>query len=101
MAGQSWNVNIDPTSNPGIAQFDPDIFGVAPGSPLQAQKGDLVSWSNQTSVDHNLQVGDEQFPVSPKKSTTAYQIQDAAGVTITYTCAIHPGEKGTIEVVAS
>jgi len=101
MAGQSWSVNIDPTSDPDVSQFTPDVWEGKPGAPLQAQTGDLVSWNNRTPSDHNLQVGAEQFPVSPKKSTTAYQIRDKAPVTITYTCALHPGEKGTIEVVAS
>jgi len=100
MAGQSWSVNIDPTSDPDVSQFNPDIFGVPAGSPLQAQKNDLVSWNNRTPTDHNLKVGAEQFPVSPKKSTTAYQVRDAAGVTITYTCSLHPDEEGTIEVVS-
>ena len=35
MAGQSWSINIVP-SDTGVS-FNPDVYGCAPGAPLQAQ----------------------------------------------------------------
>ena len=84
MAGQSWSINIVPSGS-GL-QFNPDVYGCDPGSPLQAQKGDLVSWNNQTNDKHQIIVGTETFDVDPWSSTTAYQVQTAAPATITYTC---------------
>ena len=96
MAGQSWSINIVPSTT-GVA-FNPDVFGVAPGSALQAQNGDLVSWNNQTDNPHTIVVQTETFEAKPWSSTTAFQIQTAAPATITYTC--DNNEKGTIEVVS-
>jgi len=99
MAGQSWSINIVSSAS-GVA-FNPDVFGVAPGSPLQAQKGDLVCWNNQTDNPHQLVVGSgdtaETFDVTPWSSTNAYLIQTAAPATITYSC--DGSETGNIEVV--
>ena len=96
MAGQSWSINIVP-SDKGV-QFDPDVYGCSPGAPLQAQKGDLVSWNNQTDDKHQIVVGTETFDCDPWSSTTAYQVQTAAPSKITYTC--ENGCTGEIEVVS-
>jgi plastocyanin len=100
MAGQSWSIDIVPASGGGV-QFNPDVYGVAAGSPLQAQKGDLVSWNNQTDNDHTIVVNvspTQTFTAKSWKSTDAYQITNAAGTSVTYTC--DGNETGTIDVVA-
>jgi len=99
MAGQSWSIDIVPTS--GGVQFNPDVYGVAAGSPLQAQKGDLVSWNNQTETDHTIVVNvtpAQTFTAKSWKSTDAYQITNAAGTDVTYTC--DGNQIGTIKVIA-
>ena len=100
MAGQSWSINIVPASGGSGVQFNPDVFGTAPGSPLQAQKGDLVSWNNQTDNDHTIVVNvtpAQTFTANSWKSTDAYLITNAAGTSVTYTC--DNNETGTINVV--
>ncbi len=96
MAGQNWSINIVP-SEKGV-QFDPDVYGYAPGSPLKAQKGDLVSWNNQTDNKHQIVIGTETLDCDPWSSTTAYQVQTAAPAKITYTC--DNDCTGEIEVVS-
>src|SRR5258708_16451780 len=98
MAGQSWPINIVPAS--GGVQFNPDVFGVAPGSPLQAQTGDLVSWNNQTDNDHTIVVNvtpAQTFTAKSWSSTDAYLITNAASTAVTYTC--DGSHTGTIKVV--
>jgi len=82
MAGQSWSINIVP-SDKGV-QFDPDVYGCSPGAPLQAQKGDLVSWNNQTENSITITISGQTLTASSWSSTTAYQVQTVG--TITYTC---------------
>jgi plastocyanin len=99
MAGQSWSIDIVP-SNGGLA-FNPDVYGVAPGSPLQAQTGDLVSWNNQTGDEHTIVVNvspAETFTAKPWKSTDAYEVQVTAPATVTYTA--DDTYSGTIDVIA-
>ena len=96
MAGQSWSINIVP-SDTGVS-FNPDVYGCAPGAPLQAQKGDLVCWNNQTDDKHQIVVETETFDVKPWSSTNAFQIQTAAPATITYSC--DGSATGDIEVVS-
>lgn len=95
MAGQSWSINIVPSGN--SVQFNPDVYDCAPGSPLQAQKGDLVSWNNQTDNPHQIVIEGETFDVQPWSSTTAFLIQTTSSP-ITYTC--DENCTGTIEVVS-
>jgi hypothetical protein len=106
MAGQSWLINIVPSGS--SVAFNPDVFGVAPGSPLQAQVNDLICWNNQTESAQQVVVSnvvsglpDETFDADSWKSTTAYQIQNPKKApfpyTIDYTCA---GQTGHITVIA-
>ena len=100
MAGQSWSIDIVP-SNGGVA-FNPDVYGVSPGSPLQAQTGDVVSWNNQTSSEQTIVVNvtpQETFTAKSFKSTDGYVIQVNAPTDVTYTCG--DGKyTGTIKVIA-
>ena len=102
MAGQSWSINIVPSG--GSISLNPDVFGAAPGSPLQAQVGDLVSWNNQTNDDQRIVVSGETLDAAPWKSTTAYQIQNPnktpTPYTINYTCSNKQGtQTGLINVL--
>lgn len=102
MAGQSWSINIVPSGN-GVS-LDPDVFGAQPGTPLQAQVGDLVSWNNQTNDSHRITVSGETLDAAAWKSTTAYTIQNPAKTptpyTITYTCSTAQGDQdGQINVL--
>jgi hypothetical protein len=74
MAGQSWSIDIVPSGN--SVSLNPDIFGTQPGSPLQAQVGDLVSWNNQTDNTQTVLVSGEKLVAATFKSTTGYQIQN-------------------------
>ena len=96
MAGQSWSINIVPSEEKGVA-FNPDVYGCAAGSPLQAQLGDLVSWNNQTDSAHKIVIEGETLDVDPWSSTTAFEIQNAT-TPIIYTC--DSDCEGQIEVVA-
>ena len=103
MAGQSWSINIVPSG--GSVALNPDVWGVQPGSPLQAQVGDIVSWNNQTDDAHQISVSGETLNVGPWRSTTGYVIQNPQKnkppYTITYTCSAGAGSvKGTINVIA-
>ncbi|MGH9139815.1 MAG: hypothetical protein ACRD3J_03420 [Thermoanaerobaculia bacterium] len=94
MAGQSWSIDIVPSGN--TISLNPDVFGAQPGTPLQAQVGDLVSWNNQTDNTQTVSVSGETLVAATFKSTTAYQIQNPnknlKTYTITYTVT---GKQGT------
>ncbi len=103
MAGQSWIINIVPAGD-GVA-LNPDVYGALPGSPLQAQVGDLVSWSNRTDGEHQIAVSGETFDAKPWNSTDSYEIQNPNNIpipyTINYTCSTDAGDQsGLIDVVA-
>lgn len=121
MAGESWSVTIQ-TSSP---YFVPDVFtppGSKPQTALQAQLGDLISWNNQTSEPHQLVLCDQNFnptktilgDAGPWTSSSPGYVPQQSDLrpevpadqtpsfpaTIYYSCANHPDERGTIEVVA-
>ncbi|HUP61289.1 MAG TPA: hypothetical protein VNA69_12800 [Thermoanaerobaculia bacterium] len=106
MAGQTWTIMIKGSP----ASFDPDHFGYAPGEPLRAQIGDLVSWNNQTSDVHQIAVkksdGSTSFTTKEiegfKSSSPGYITAsgDNNAGTINYTCLKHTGENGKITVVS-
>jgi plastocyanin len=101
MAGQSWSINIVPSSekpDDKSVSFNPDVYDCPPGSPLKAQVGDLVSWNNQTNNPHQIVVEGETLDCNPWSSTTAYQIQTTAKSPIVYTC--DEDCTGQIEVVS-
>ena len=103
MAGQSWCINIVPSGD--TVAFNADVYGTEPGSPLQAEVGDLVSWANETDSDRTITVSGETFDVRAWSSTDAYQIQNTDGTptpyTITYTCTAGSATAtGQIDVIA-
>ena len=57
-----WSIEI--LSGPrGAVYFLPDVRGAKIGDPLQAQVGDVVTWSNRTDMDLDLQAVDKtKFP---------------------------------------
>jgi hypothetical protein len=102
MAGQSWCINIVPSGS-GV-ELNPDVWGATPGAPLQAQVGDLVSWSNQTDDAHQISISGETLDSKAWGSTSAYQIQNPNNTpipfTIAYTCSTAQGDQsGLIDVV--
>ena len=104
MAGQSWCIKIVPSGN--TVAFDPDVYGVEPGSPLQASVGDLIAWNNETDDARTISISGETLEVDAWKSTSAYEIQNPNNTpvpyTIDYTCTV-PNEddsNGAIDVVA-
>jgi plastocyanin len=118
MANQNWSITIVAGSP---CTFVPDVYtedGSTPTS-LQAQLGDLVSWNNQTHLEHEIWLADENYnPVSAITdrisvygSSTGYvpQQQDVSPATTTppppdqtiyYICNDHQDEHGTITIVA-
>jgi hypothetical protein len=119
MSGQNWSVVIAPSATPGgPASFTPDLMGVRTGDPLQAGNADIISWNNRTpdlhqpvAVGSNGQRLSEQDarmqglylsdPIGPDRSSRPGYVTTAltTGVlTINYTCAFHPNERGTIRV---
>lgn len=104
MAGQSWCININAVEGGGVS-LNPDVWDVQPGAPLQAEVGDLVSWSNNTNDDHQIVIEGETFDAKPWKSTDAFEIQNPNAIptpyTISYTCSTAEGDQtGLIDVTA-
>lgn len=105
---QAWSVKILPGEG-----FVPDVYspdGVPPKE-LLAEKGDLVSWNNQTDQEHQLvetapdgePLGTDPMTdvISPWQSSyPGYVVQVPGGSTIYYCCTFHEDERGTIEVTA-
>jgi hypothetical protein len=107
MAGESWSITIVPGATG--ATFVPDVYtppGKTASIGLQAQVGDLVSWNNQTSQEHEIwQTGGGQLTrqIDPGSSSQPGYIVALTGTATTgsidYYCSIHPTETGTIDVV--
>jgi plastocyanin len=108
MSGQSWSIQI--TSN----GFEVDAFGQS-GSTLNCQNGDVVSWNNQTNLEHQPYQTDSSYqPTGPQlcdviegrvnaSSTPGYipDLDEPPGQ-IYYYCQIHPtdqNERGILNVV--
>jgi plastocyanin len=102
-----WSVDIVAGANPG----DPATFvarnqPAAPVGTIYADPGDVVSWNNTTTQDHqpvqtNLipPLGTLVWPVvTPGHQTDAYVVSGNSGTTISYTCLLHSSEQGTIVI---
>jgi plastocyanin len=105
-----WSVDIVAGANPGdsatfVAQNQP----AAPVGTVYADPGDIVSWNNTTTEDHqlvqtsvipplgNLPLGTLMWPaVTPDHQTDAYVVSGNPGTTISYTCLLHSSETGKI-----
>jgi hypothetical protein len=107
-----WSVNIIAGANPGdpatfVAQNQP----TAPAGTIYADPGDVISWNNTTTEDHQpvqinvipplgtLPLGTLMWPaVTPGHQTDAYVVSGNPGATISYTCLLHSSEQGTIVI---
>lgn len=90
----TWTVTIKRNPQPpGPAIVDP--------SQVQAQIGDQVFWRNDDTVPHfPTPVGRTyafmSHQIAPRSTSSAFA--PGAKGTITYCCALHPNETGTIVV---
>jgi len=99
------NISANPTPTPDA----PGAFA----SPTSAQVGDIVFWANNDSNEHQPMpaVGGGattwfSAPIGPGQTAAAGQTQGtktptSATGTVNYVCAIHPNEKGVIQVAVS
>jgi hypothetical protein len=121
-----WSVKIVPNPSGSGAAFQPNLVPeVPPGSTLNAQIGDIVSWRNDTTAEHqpwptqgNVAGGPPAAAASGPtllsrkippgtSSSPQYVVNPAAftppaGGVIYYCCLIHPNEKseqGSITIV--
>lgn len=113
MSGQSWSIKITSSG------FEVDAFGQS-GSTLNCQNGDVVSWNNQTTQEHQPWQTDSNYnPTGPQlcdvipgqinaSSKPGYvpDLVDGQGNSIPgqiyYYCQNHPldtNERGILNVV--
>jgi hypothetical protein len=109
-----WSIRIVPTDGGGAA-FQPQLSpAVQPGTPLQAQVQDIVTWGNQTTQILQIWVANPgETPTDPASSefisesippggSSAPQYVVPAGTpvgtTIRYGCLTIPGAQGEIVV---
>jgi hypothetical protein len=101
--GLDWSIKIVPVS-PGVAGFLPDVLGAKVGDSLQAQVSDIVSWGNTTADTHQpVRVDTGEGLCDPiaggASSTPQFVVEGAVGDVISYKCAFHPQETGSITIV--
>ena len=97
-----WSIKIE--GKPAV--FTPDIEPFKPGKPLTVVQGDIVSWNNE-SDDPHFPVPDDPATfgnfmlseVTPGNSSAGYNVVAVSGSTISYSCRLHPKERGQIVVV--
>lgn len=103
IAPLDWSIKIVPGSS-GLAGFLPDVIGAKVGESLQAQRCDIVTWGNETADTHQPIRTDNGKPLCDPiagggSSTPQFVVDAPVGATITYTCAFHKGESGSITIV--
>jgi plastocyanin len=100
-----WSVDIVAGANPGDpATFVAQNQTAAPVGTIYADPGDVVSWNNTTTQDHQpIQqkleppLGTLVWPVvTPGHQTAGYVVSGTSGTTIKYTCLLHSSEEGMI-----
>jgi hypothetical protein len=118
MAQLDWSISI--VSAGTVAAFQPNLApAVPPGTPLNAQAGDIVSWGNRTGETHQpwptqgntpdgapvvVQPGQKPSPYfcdpipANSSSQPQYVVTGNTGTTIYYCCFFHPEERGAINV---
>lgn len=65
---------------------------------LSVKVGDTVTWRfEDKGIPHNVVADDDSFKSEIKDSGTFEHTFDKAG-TFSYTCTVHPGMKGSVEV---
>jgi hypothetical protein len=126
MPSYTWSVKIETVG--GQIVFTPDQTGpdqkpAAPGAPLTAQIGDIVSWRNDTGDAHTIWQTDGagapvatvtasgrgippsfdglmSNPIAPDASSSPQYVVYAADevTTIHYCCLLHRNETGSINI---
>ena len=92
----AWSIDIVPGKELGDpATFVAQNQSAAPVGTLYADAGDVVSWNNTTTRNHQISLLGAPV-VTPGHQTSAWNI---AG-TVNYKCDLHPDETGTIVVSA-
>jgi hypothetical protein len=117
-----WSIKIVPVGQPTTdvpAAFVPDLIGSQPGTPLEAQVDDIVTWNNTTMQDHwpwpvdyygnplpddkvSTQFGNylsDKIPAG-MSSRPSYNVPIVpfSGTTINYCCKLQPKMLGQIKV---
>jgi len=110
----NWSIRIVPTDAGGAA-FQPQLSpAVPPGTPLQAQTQDIVTWGNQTTQPHQPWLANaDGTPVEPAptqsdptpagficevisaggSSTPQFVVPaGTVGTVIRYCCLLHPND---------
>ena len=87
-----WTVRITGVPASFIARNQPN----APVGMLFADPDDLVSWDNQTDKPHQLRGPGLSVDVAPGDQTAAWNVPTLGP--ISYQCALHSSEVGTIQV---
>jgi hypothetical protein len=117
-----WSIKIVPAAEPTKdvpAVFVPDLIGAQPGTPLEAQVDDIVTWNNTTNEDHrpwpvdyngNPLPDDQVSSVygnylsniihAGMSSRPSYNVPNVpfSGTTINYCCKLYPKMLGQIKV---
>jgi hypothetical protein len=118
-----WSIKIVPAETPTTdepAAFVPDLIGARPGTPLETQVDDIVTWNNTTDEEHwPWPVDEKGDPLPPDQvspqfgnylsnkipahmsSRPGYNVMmPASGDIIDYCCKLHPQMRGKIKVTA-
>jgi hypothetical protein len=86
-------INIIPKTGGG-ATFDPNS--------IAAPQFTGLSWDNTTGILHQIRMADGSFETEGilpgEGSRPQYVVEAADGTTISYACALHPDEVGSIFV---
>lgn len=99
----AWKVDINVNAKqPPRASFSPN--------PQQALVGDLISWANNDNLQshwpapvYNGQMDKTGWftKAIPPNASSEKSVSPSAPGTLSYCCAIHQDEKGTIQVLSS
>ena len=96
-----FSIKIVPVG-PGVAAFQPDLPNAKPGDPLMVPPESRISWDNQTDIPHQVVLDDGSYTsneIASQLSSQTDYVLPASAQTVTYHCAQHPHEKGSIVVV--
>lgn len=91
----TWRINIKKNLEPpprAVFEFD---------QPPQIQVGDQIIWSNTDSLPHFPTPDDPSIVFMPNQiagGSTSPAFTPSKTGTISYTCSLHRGEKGAIDV---
>lgn len=100
----AWKIDINVNAHqPPRASFSP--------ATLQALVGDLISWANNDNAESHWPApigSDGQVNKTgwlseaiPPNASSKQSLSPSATGTLNYCCALHPSEKGVIQVISS